>query len=53
MRSILTALVFSLILAGAGAAQTLPPELIRYADLILHNGKVNHPSCERLHGDDR
>jgi len=40
MRTIISALILFLILAGQGAAQTLPPELIRYADLILHNGKV-------------
>ena len=43
MRTILSALsglVFLLMLAGHGVTQTLPPELIRYADVILHNGKV-------------
>jgi hypothetical protein len=39
MKTILSALVI-FILAGQSAAQTPPPELIRYADLILHNGKV-------------
>ena len=27
-------------MAGASAAQNIPPELIRYADVILHNGKI-------------
>ena len=40
MKSILSALFFLFVLAGKGAAQTLPPELIRYAELILHSGKV-------------
>ena len=38
--SVLSGLVFLLMLAGHGVTQTLPPELIRYADLIFHNGKV-------------
>ncbi len=40
MSAILYALVFLAILVGQGLAQTIPAELIRYADLVLHNGKI-------------
>lgn len=40
MRAILCPLFFLAVLVSQGAAQNLPPELIRYADSILYNGKV-------------
>ena len=40
MRKIFLAFMLIIVSAGASAAQSVPPELIRYADLILHNGKV-------------
>jgi len=40
MRAILYALIVLAVGVTQGAAQSLPPELIRYADSILYNGKV-------------
>jgi len=40
MRVILFALVFLATLARQAVAQSLPPEVIRYADVVLHNGQV-------------
>lgn len=40
MRALLYGLMLLLIVVSQGAAQNLPPELIRYADAILYNGKV-------------
>jgi hypothetical protein len=36
-RVLLALLVF---FVGQASAQTLPPEIVRYADMILHNGKI-------------
>ncbi|MBI4483076.1 MAG: hypothetical protein HY652_09320, partial [Acidobacteria bacterium] len=33
-------LALLLFVAGSAAAQNLPPEVIRYADLVLYNGKI-------------
>ena len=40
MRAIFYALIVLAVGVTQGAAQNLPPELIRYADSILYNGKV-------------
>src|ERR671924_382041 len=40
MKAVLYALALLAIAAGQSAAQSVPPELIRYADLVLYNGKV-------------
>jgi len=40
MKTILYALASLVIVVGQSAAQSVPPELIRYADLVLYNGNV-------------
>ena len=40
MRAILYALIVLAVGVTQGAGQSVPPELIRYADSILYNGKV-------------
>jgi predicted amidohydrolase YtcJ len=40
MKTKFLVLVFLASLTGQALAQNLPPELIRYADLVLHNGHV-------------
>src|SRR5919109_1444347 len=40
MKAVLYAFALLAIAAGQSAAQSVPPELIRYADLVLYNGKV-------------
>ena len=40
MKTILYGLASLVIVVGQSAAQGVPPELIRYADLVLYNGNV-------------
>jgi predicted amidohydrolase YtcJ len=40
MKTILYALASLVIVVGQSKAQSVPPELIRYADLVLYNGNV-------------
>jgi len=36
----ITSLLFCALFTGQALAQSLPPEVVRYADVVLHNGKV-------------
>jgi rhodanese-related sulfurtransferase len=40
MKTLVGAMILLALGAGQGAAQNIPPELIRYADSIIYNGKV-------------
>ncbi|MBI4488222.1 MAG: amidohydrolase family protein [Deltaproteobacteria bacterium] len=40
MRWLASLSLFCVLFANQSAAQTLPPEVIRYADMILYNGKI-------------
>jgi predicted amidohydrolase YtcJ len=40
MKKFISLVLFLVFLAGRSWAQTVPPELVNYPDMILHNGKI-------------